>query len=63
MHEGLIQGVSVYVINLDRSQDRLEKISLQLQELDFPFQRISAVDGKIATPEQNQRLNLSHYKK
>ena len=63
MHEGLRQGVSVYVINLDRSQDRLEKISLQLQELYFPFQRISAVDGKIATPEQNQLLNLSLYKK
>jgi glycosyl transferase family 25 len=63
MHERLRHGVSVYVINLDRSQDRLEKISLQLEQLDFPFQRISAVDGKTATHEQNQLLNLSLYKK
>jgi len=63
MQEERSQGISIYVINLERSPDRLEKIAAQLRQLNLPFQRIRAVDGKLATPEQNQCLNLSLYKK
>ncbi len=63
MQEALRQGIAIYVINLDRSTDRLEKISAQLRQLNLPFQRISAVDGKHATAAQKQALNLNLYKK
>jgi GR25 family glycosyltransferase involved in LPS biosynthesis len=37
---------SVVVINLDRREDRLEKISIQLDNLGITFERFSAIDGK-----------------
>jgi GR25 family glycosyltransferase involved in LPS biosynthesis len=37
---------SVVVINLDRREDRLEKISTQLDNLGITFERFSAIDGK-----------------
>ena len=39
-------SVGVYLINLDRAQDRLEKITPIINQLDLPFQRVTAVDGK-----------------
>ena len=36
----------VVVINLDRREDRLEKISTQLDNLGITFERFSAIDGK-----------------
>jgi glycosyl transferase family 25 len=63
MEEELSPGISIYVINLERSPDRLEKISEQLQQLNLPFERVTAIDGKLATPEQSQCLDLSLYKK
>ena len=38
---------AVYVINLDRSRDRLIKISSELNDADLEFIRFPAVDGKI----------------
>jgi glycosyl transferase family 25 len=35
------------VINLDRAKDRLQSMVNQLGELGMPFERISAVDGKV----------------
>lgn len=36
----------VIVINLDRRNDRMEKLDPQLKELDIQYKRFSAVDGK-----------------
>ena len=35
----------IYVINLDRSKDRLEKMKIQFRELGLSFERVAAVDG------------------
>lgn len=39
--------MQTYVINLDRRPDRMADISAHLTELGLPFERISAVDGKL----------------
>lgn len=36
----------IYVINLDKSTDRLTNVSNELKKLDFNFKRFSAIDGK-----------------
>ena len=36
----------VFVLNLDRRQDRMEKISEKLNKLEIKFERFSAVDGE-----------------
>lgn len=41
-----------YLINLDRSADRLASAQSQLETAGIGVQRISGVDGKILTPEQ-----------
>ncbi|WP_255478559.1 glycosyltransferase family 25 protein [Rufibacter sp. XAAS-G3-1] len=38
--------MKVFLINLDRSPDRLHFMKQQLDSLNLPFERISAVDGK-----------------
>ncbi len=42
----LNKNVSVYLINLDRSPDRLRNATANLNEVGLPFERISAVDGR-----------------
>lgn len=39
------RNVGVFLINLDRSPDRLENVSKNLKEVGLPFDRIAAVDG------------------
>lgn len=39
----------VFLINLDRSTERLEKAAQQLNRLNVPFERIAAVDGSQLT--------------
>ena len=39
----------VFLINLDRSTERLEKAAQQLNRLNVPFERITAVDGSQLT--------------
>lgn len=53
----------VYVINLDRSVDRLNVISAQLSAQQLAFVRIPAVDGKQASPEQLALLDESRYRR
>lgn len=56
-------GWGIYVINLDRSPKRLEEISSQLTRLGLSFQRVAAVDGKEATPEQLSQLDEASYQR
>lgn len=64
MHKAVSHpGWEVYVINLDRSPKRLEEISKQLTRAGLSFQRVSAVDGKKATPEQLAQLDEASYQR
>ena len=42
-------NVKIFLINLDRSTERLEKAAQQLNRLNVPFERVSAVDGSKLT--------------
>jgi glycosyl transferase family 25 len=44
-----------FVINLDRSVDRLERISQRLQQLGMAFTRVAAVDGRELNAEERTR--------
>jgi glycosyl transferase family 25 len=45
-------NLKVYVINLDRSPDKMAYMAKQLNALRIPFERIPAVDGRTLTPEK-----------
>lgn len=53
----------IYVINLDRSKDRMEKIESQLNQLKFPFHRISGIDGALCQPDELALLDRKSYEK
>lgn len=55
MNNKLNINCPIYMINLDRSQDRLEFQKKQFKEYDLKFERIPAVDGR--------KLNQDNYKK
>lgn len=55
------EGVRIYVINLDRSPQRLQDITIQLSKFGLQFHRITAVDGKLATPAQRALLDEKTY--
>jgi glycosyl transferase family 25 len=44
-----MEGVGVYLINLDRSHQRYRYVWPSLQALGFPLERVSAVDGRTLT--------------
>lgn len=52
----------VVVINLDRRQDRMEKIDLQLKELGVEYERFSAVDAQAEDIDPIQACRQSHIK-
>jgi glycosyl transferase family 25 len=57
------QTIAIYVINLDRSFDRLAQITASLIAQQLSYERIKAVDGQMATHEQLLKLDESEYKK
>lgn len=48
-----------FVINLDSSVGRMKQISTQLNQLNIPFERISAVDGRNLSDSQIEKLSYS----
>ena len=52
-------SIGIYLINLDHATERLEKVMLMIDELGFPINRISAVDGKVLT--QNYIDSITDY--
>ncbi|XPF93473.1 glycosyltransferase family 25 protein [Colwellia sp. RE-S-Sl-9] len=46
---------AIFVINLDRSLDRLKSSESQLKDCGFKFERISAVDGKELVSDEIQK--------
>lgn len=58
------KGVGAYFINLDRSKERLTYILSNVEKLDLPTHRISAVDGaKLAPEDFSQKFDDNAYKK
>ena len=53
---------AVYVINLDRRTDRMEKLDSQLKDLGIKYERVSAVDGKELGIKPQTAGKLSHQK-
>ena len=57
MCAGGMEGIdATFVINLDRSVDRLAEMARQCQELGIPFQRFPAVDGAKVPADELERL-------
>ena len=54
-------GCPIYVINLDRSPERLKEITHQLEKFGLIFERVQAVDGKLATEAQKALLDEKGY--
>lgn len=54
--------MKTFVINLDSSQDRLNRISVQLKKLGVPFERVPAVNGTKLTDDfiKNITYPLDH---
>lgn len=55
-----------YVINLDRSPDRLSSIAAELQREGIPFERIAAVDGSklpTAQPDYTSQIDADHFER
>lgn len=63
MSDSFISDVRIYVVNLDRSPQRLEEITKQLSKFGLSFQRIAATDGKLATPAQKALLDEKNYQR
>ena len=47
------------VVNLDRSPDRWKAIKTQLDQLQIPVERLEAVDGKLLSEEDVEKLTSS----
>jgi glycosyl transferase, family 25 len=58
----LNEKILVIVINLDRSQQRLERIAGQLDRLGLDWQRLSAADGKNLDLSDSRLLDLESFK-
>jgi glycosyl transferase family 25 len=56
------QGIVAYLINLDRSTERLAFAQPQIAKLNIPLQRIAAVDGsKLSQEEFSRDVDLATY--
>ena len=49
-----MDDLEVYLINLDRSQDRLQFMDKKLRNMNLKYKRISAVDGQSALFSPNE---------
>lgn len=48
---------AIYVINLDRSKDRLEALARRFAKLNIPFERVPAVDGRALDESQLEQVD------
>ena len=55
-----MSGHKIFVINLDRSPDRLAAIAAQLDALGLSFERIAALDGRTLSDEFIQEVSPRH---
>jgi glycosyl transferase family 25 len=58
-----MEGLAIWVINLDRATDRLARIDRQLSALALPFTRLSAVDARQLTATQRAAFDEAAYRR
>jgi len=60
----ILQNISLitYVINLDRSVDRLDFVKNNLDRIELPFTRLPAIDGKELTKKHWDKVDENGYK-
>lgn len=57
-------SVGIFLINLDRAKDRLEFVKKNIEQLEFPFHRISAIDGNLLSDSEIEKIaDKNRYKK
>jgi|JYMV01.1.fsa_nt_gi GR25 family glycosyltransferase involved in LPS biosynthesis len=67
MNNTILKGVPIYIINLDRSPERLEYVQRQFSIHNINFNRISALDGaklpkdELSIYKGESKHSLSHY--
>ncbi|MBC7939230.1 MAG: glycosyltransferase family 25 protein [Chitinophagaceae bacterium] len=61
--EAKMEGLSTWVINLDRAPERLARISQQLHTLGLSFTRLAAVDAQALLPAQRDQLDEVAYRR
>lgn len=56
------KGITAYLINLERSKERLSFVKPRIDKLNLPLQRIEAVDGyKLSSEEFAKNVDLESY--
>lgn len=55
-----MQSHKVFVINLERSPERLAAIASRLEEIGVPFERIEAVDGRTLSDSVAEEVSPAH---
>lgn len=58
-----MESLQAWVINLDRAPERLQRITAQLERLGLPWTRLSAVDARAFTPQQQAQLDKPTYRR
>ena len=58
-----LDKILTLLINLDRSPHRLEKISRQLEEISWPWERLSAADGKKLSMNDRGLVDVEAFKR
>lgn len=58
-----VDRVHTWVINLDRSPERLARVSAQLGRLGLPWTRLAAIDARALTAEQRAALDVPSYER
>jgi glycosyl transferase family 25 len=54
------QGVGIFLINLDRSPERLTRLLPLMSKLPYPLERVPGVDGQALGPERLKELAATH---
>jgi glycosyl transferase, family 25 len=53
----LAKQISIFIINLDRSPERLQRMSARLNLLGLTYERVSAIDGKVICEATREGFN------
>ena len=58
-----MDGLQIWLINLDRAGDRLVRVDAQLRQLALPYTRFAAVDALTLTAAQQGQLDTAAYQR
>jgi len=57
------EAIHAFLINLDRSPQRLNLMVDRIQALNLPWQRIEAIDGRLINVEQHPQVSVLGYER